>query len=127
MLKTSNTTSTKPRKDVVAIGGNKKKYGDRVKPVDKNDIDDGEVGNNKLGKNQKMSKSKKLFHTKTIIRSDFFTPEARLAFTELRQVFIKAPTPHYFNLKRHIWVKTNISGYAISGVLSQLTLDNLGR
>ena len=65
-----------------------------------------------------MSKSKK------IIRSEFLTPGARLAFTQLRQAFIKAPILYQFDLERHIRIETNVSSYAISGVFSQLTLDD---
>ena len=32
----------------------------------------------------------------------FFTPKARLAFTQLRQMFVKAPILHHFNLESHI-------------------------
>ena len=60
-------------------------------------------------------------------KSDFLIPGARLAFTELRQTFVKAPIRYYFNPKCHIRIKTNAFGYAIGGVLSQLTLDNLSQ
>ena len=50
-----------------------------------------------------------------------------MAFTELRQAFIKAPILHYFDLKCHIPVETDISGYAIDEVLSQLISDDLGQ
>ena len=59
--------------------------------------------------------------------SGFLTPKARLAFTKLRQVFMNTPILHYFDPKCHIWIKTDASGYAIGGVLSQLTLDDLGQ
>ena len=57
----------------------------------------------------------------------YLTPEARLAFTQLRQAFNKAPILRHFDSECHIRIETNASGYAIGGVLSQLTLDNLGR
>ena len=53
-------------------------------------------------------------------RTDFFTPKARLVFTQLRQTFIKAPILYYFDLECHIRIKTDASGYAIGGVSSQL-------
>ena len=59
--------------------------------------------------------------------SDFLTSRAKLIFTKLRQAFFKAPILHHFDLKRHIRIETNASGYAIGGVLSQLTSDNLGQ
>ena len=53
--------------------------------------------------------------------TDFLTPKARLAFTQLRQAFVKAPIFHHFNPKSHIRIETDASGYAIGGVLSQLS------
>ena len=35
-------------------------------------------------------------------RTDFLTPKARLAFTQLRQAFTKAPIFQYFDLKYYI-------------------------
>ena len=34
--------------------------------------------------------------------TDFLTPKARLAFTQLRQVFVEAPILHHFNSESHI-------------------------
>ena len=70
---------------------------------------------------KKTSKSKKI-----VGPSDFSTSGARLAFTKLRQVFVKALILHYFDLERHIQSKTDVLGYAISEILNQLTLNNLG-
>ena len=50
----------------------------------------------------------------------FFTLKAKLAFIQLRQAFVKAPILHYFDPEYHIRIKTNISSYAIGGILSQL-------
>ena len=76
---------------------------------------------NEVGKKvQNLSKSKKT------VGSDFFTPGAKLAFTKLRQTFVKALILYSFDPKCHIRIKMDILGYAISGVLSQLTLDDLG-
>ena len=72
-----------------------------------------------------MSKSRNL--SKKIVRSDFLTFGARLAFTKLRQIFVKIPILQYFDLERHIRVETDVSGYAIGEVFSQLILDNLGQ
>ena len=52
--------------------------------------------------------------------TSFFTPKTRLAFTQLRQAFVKASILHHFDLESYIRIKTNASGYAIGGVLSQL-------
>ena len=62
-----------------------------------------------------------------MVKLDFFTPGAKLVFTKLRQAFIKAPILHHFNLERHIWIATDVSGYAIGGVLSQITSNDLGQ
>ena len=74
-----------------------------------------------------MSKSKNLSKSKKTVRSDFFTLRAKLAFTELRQVFLKALILHHFDPERHIWIEIDALGYAIGGVLSQMTSDDLGR
>ena len=88
---------------VVWVDGGRKKHGDRVKTVGKDEIDDGEVGNNEVRKKQKMSKSKKSSKSKKTVRSsDFLIPRARLAFTKLRQVFVKAPILYHFDPERHI-------------------------
>ncbi len=87
-------------------------------------------------KGQKTAKSKKwiraekaeAFRAKNLSQSrSFLTSEARKAFTELRQVFIEAPILNHFDLKRHIRIEMNASGYAIGGILSQLTSDDSGR
>ena len=76
------------------------------------------------------------YENKTVERStsknlnkamSYLTSEARLAFTKLRKMFIEALILQYFDLEYHIWIKTDASGYAISKILSQLTLDNLGQ
>ena len=75
-----------------------------------------------------MFKSKKLSKSKKMVRSSgFFIFGARLAFTKLRQVFLKAPILHHFDPERHNWIEMDILGYAISGILSQLTLDDLSQ
>ena len=53
--------------------------------------------------------------------TDYLTPNARRAFTKLRQAFTKAPILHHFDPKCHIRIETDTSGYAIGDVLSQLT------
>ena len=49
-----------------------------------------------------------------------------MAFTKLRQAFIKAPILHHLDSKCHIWVEIDVLDYAISGVFNQLILDDLG-
>ncbi len=45
----------------------------------------------------------------------------------MRQTFVKAPILNHFDPERHIRIETDASGYAIGGILSQLTPDNLGQ
>ena len=44
-----------------------------------------------------------------------------------RVAFNKAPILWHFDLECYIWIKTNVSGYAIIKVISQLILDNLSQ
>ena len=57
----------------------------------------------------------------------YLSPDARRAFTQLRQTFTKAPILWHFDSECHIQIEIDMSSYAIGGVLSQLTLDNFGR
>ena len=129
MLKTTRSTrsAVNPKKTKGEVGGN-------------NVVDDSIVGgvkvtnqaNSTKGKNQsKTTKSKILVKSKNHdfpLKSrtkkagmGFFTPEARLAFTQLRQAFVEAPILYHFNTKSHIRIETNALGYAISSILSQLS------
>ena len=54
----------------------------------------------------------------------FLTANAMQAFTQLRQAFTEALILSHFDPERHIWIETDTSGYAIGGVLSQLTSDS---
>ena len=54
----------------------------------------------------------------------YLTPNARQVFTQLRQAFNKALILQHFDSECYIRIETDVSGYAIGGVLSQLTLDN---
>ena len=127
MLKTLSTKSAKSRKGRVGVGsdsraerGQSKIDGSRMDNVE---VNGGEVKVDEVGKKvQNSSKSKK-----TVRFLDFLTPKAKLVFTKLRQAFIKAPILQHFDPERHIWVEIDALGYAIGGVLSQLTLDDLGQ
>ncbi len=55
--------------------------------------------------------------------TDFLTPEANKAFIHLQKVFTEAPILRHFDSEYYIRIETNASGYAIGGVLSQMTLD----
>ena len=103
---------------------------------------DSVVGNNMVGGNEatnpiKGKKQAKTIKFKILIKSKsysfppnsrnreaetgFLTLEARLAFTQLKQAFVKAPILHHFDLESYIQIETDISGYAIGGILSQLS------
>lgn len=56
---------------------------------------------------------------------NFPIPEAQIAFTQLSKAFIKSRIFQYFDKGWHIWIRTDTSGFAIEGVLSQMTLDQL--
>ena len=56
----------------------------------------------------------------------FFTPKARLTSTKLKQAFIKPLILYHFHLDCHIYIQSDVLGYAIGEILSQLTLDDLG-
>ena len=85
--------------------------------MDDVEVDSGKVGDNETGKKGQQT-LKNLFKSKKAVGSDFFTPGARLAFTKLRQAFVKAPILHHFDPERHIRVETDVSGSAIGRVLS---------
>ena len=55
----------------------------------------------------------------------FLTLDAKEAFNQLRQMFTKALSLRHFDLECHIRIKNDASGYAIEGVLSQLTFNHL--
>ena len=107
IFKTSPTPSTKPlllSADVVS-----------------NTEVDGSNGGDEMVKRSPL-------HTKiTIGFTSYLTPDAKISFTQLKKAFTKAPIFCHFDLKCHIQIEIDASGYAIGGVLTQLTLDNLGQ
>ena len=132
MVKTSSTKSAKLKKDGAGVGSDSRAGRNRNEldgsEMDNIKIDGGRVRDDKVGKkNQKISKSKNLFKSKKTVESDFLTSRAKLVFTKLRKIFVKAPILCYFDLKRYIRVETDISGYVIGRIFCQLTLNDLGR
>ena len=74
----------------------------------------------------KNKKSKKLMYMPNIgatRETNFLTPNIKKAFNYLRLAFIEARILWHFDLESHIKIKTDVSGYAIGEVLSQLNLD----
>ena len=127
MLKTSSAKSVKPKKGGVKVGDNSRVECDRSE-FDRDEIDSGEISDNKVGKKvQKMFKSKNLSKSKKTIGSDFFTLEARLIFTNLRQAFFKTQILYHFDPEYCIRIETDAFGYTIDSILNQLTADDLGQ
>ena len=89
--------------------------------------EDVEVDNIRSNYEDKTVKRSPLTFKNSNGATGYLTPDAKWAFTQLRQAFTKAPIFRHFDPEYHIRNKTDVSGYAIGGVLSQLTLDNLGR
>ena len=129
MLKTSKNTESMTwlRKGIVEIGSDSRVGYDKNE-LNISEIDDGEVDGNKVNdkigkKRQKTSKfknffkSKKLSKSKKTLGSDFLIFRTKLVFTKLRQTFIKSLILYHFDLKRHIQIETDASGYVISRVL----------
>ena len=112
MLKTTRSSELAPR-----LGANDDEVvGDGGKADDKNPS---------KSKNSKNAKSGKRTHIEATEEPTFLTPGTRGVFNQLRQVFTKAPILQHFDPECHIRIETNTSGYAIGGVLSQLTSDHL--
>ena len=142
MLKTTGSTGSaaSPKETKGEVGGNSV-------------VGDSMVGGSKATNPTKRKNQAKTTKSKILVKSKnhdfpsnfrnkeagtgFLTPETRLAFTQLRQVFVKVSIIHHFDPESHIRIKTNASSYAIGGVLSQLfsgtrpdgvvTKDDLGQ
>ena len=127
ILKTSGSSesSTWPRKSRVGVRGDNRAGRDNNK-LDGSEISDDEFDDEVRKKDRNPTKSKNSFKSKKT-ELGFLTLGARIAFTKLKQAFIKAPILHHLDSECYIQIETDISGYAIVEVLSQLTLDNLGR
>ena len=120
---TSMLKTAEPSKGGDGVGGHRKagRGGSKINgsKIDDVEVDGGEVEVDKGGKKvRNSSKSKNLSKSKKTVGSDFFTPRAKLAFTQLRQAFLKAPILYHFDPERHIQIETDVSSYAIGGVFS---------
>lgn len=58
------------------------------------------------------------------IETNFLSFKVKAAFICLQTAFTKTPIFHYFDPKRHIKIKSNVSGFAIGKMPSQLLLNN---
>ena len=141
MLRTlkSIKSTTQAGKGVVRVGGASRAGRDGTmldgswlneSEIDNGEFDDGKFDDEIGEKGQKIFESKNLFKAKKLfkkmLRLGFFTPKARLAFTKLRQAFVKALIFYHFDPERHIRFETNVSSYIISRIFSQLTSDYSG-
>ena len=69
----------------------------------------------------KNKKSKKLTYMLNIgatKKPNFLNPNTKKAFNYLRLALIKASILRHFDLESHIWIETDVSGYAIGRKLS---------
>ena len=86
-------------------------------------VDDSEVIGSSGGNEGKSAKSDFTKPVRGAEEPSFLTPNARRAFTQLRQAFTEAPILRHFDPKCHIRIETDASGYTIGGVLSQMTSE----
>ena len=79
----------------------------------------------KSAMSKSRTKSGHLGNSNNLKEHKFLTSNAREVFNRLRQAFTKAPILRHFDLECHIRIETNVPGYAIGGVLSQLTSNQV--
>ena len=80
----------------------------------------------KVGNNPKKDDSNTKKGVKAVKSSNYLVTNAKKAFNHLRHIFIQMFIFQHFDPEWHIRIETDASGYAISRVLSQLILDDLG-
>lgn len=76
------------------------------------------IKNLSKSKKWKNEKFENLTYIKTIKEFIFLTFGVKNSFNLLRQIFIKTIIVQNFDLESYIWIKTDLSGYAIGKVLS---------
>ena len=81
-------------------------------------VDDSEVIRSSGGNEGKSAKSDFTKPMRRAEESSFLTPDARRAFTQLRQAFTETLILRHFNSERYIRIETDAFGYTIGGVLS---------
>ena len=102
MLKILSTESAEPRKGRVGVGGDSKARRCQNE-IDENRMDGVEVDSGQVEVDEVGKKVQNSFKFKKTVRSlDFLTLGAKLAFTELRWVFNKAPILYHFDPECHI-------------------------
>lgn len=71
----------------------------------------------------KNNKSENLMCIRAMEKPIFLILSARKVFNLLRQIFIKTPILQHFDPKCRIQIETNVLGYIIGGILSQLIFN----
>ena len=106
-----NIKLTRPGKSRVKVGcSSRNKLDSRNEFDNKDEVGDNKVSDNKVGDNEisKWKNHSKIFKSKKIISFiilSFFTPEVRLMFIKLKQIFVKALILYHFDLECHIWLR----------------------
>ena len=111
--------------DRFGVDGNDIEYAKRSKKLSKS----GKSKREKMSKFWNLAKlGKKLSKSWNLTNFDatkdgpkFLTPDTRAAFNRLRLAFTEASILRHFDPKCHIWIEIDALGYAIGGMLSQLT------
>lgn len=85
--------------------------------------DKGEFDNEVVGENNRSLYELVEAKKDSSFEKKFLTPKAKLAFTRLRQAFSNTSIFHYFLPKLYMCIKTNVLGYTISRIISQLILN----
>ncbi len=119
-----------------------KLIGDKTQstPAEKQDVPGNISGANDVssanrinGSNENLSNTKKLKNQARLkkptltkansFETDFLTSEVKEAFIHLQKAFTKPLILRYFDLERHIRIKTDALGYVIGTVLSWINLN----
>ena len=111
-----------PLTSMLKTTGSSKELAPKAFRADDNEIVGGGDGSETIRNSSR--KSTRMPNIGAIGEPNFLTPDAKKAFNHLRLAFIKAPILRHFDLESHIRIKTDASGYAIGGVLSQLNLNS---
>lgn len=74
-------------------------------------------------KSKKLALPKAYFAKANSSKTDLLTSITKKVFIYLQKTFIGAPILRYFHSEYYIYIETDASGYAISRVLNQITLD----
>ena len=86
-------------------------------------VNNSEVIGSSSGNDRKSAKSDFTKPVRRVGEPSFLTLDAKQAFTQLRQVFTKAPILRYFDSEHYIRIETNVLSYAIGGIFCQITSE----